>query len=468
MTRPALLLVLLAACSNPDPQPAAPSTVQPPPPRTDHLQDHGCEASGHQGAAIPFWVDADGDGFGAEDGGFTACSQPPGTSHVGGDCDDAVASTHPDASERCNGRDDDCDGTVDEDDAVDAVPWVMDADGDGQCAPGTERLACQGGPGWVPAGAPEDCDDSDPDVRRGAPERCNGIDDDCDGTVDEDDAIDVVSWYRDADGDGFGAPHATQVGCAAPEGWVEPGPHADCDDGDPGVNPDADELCNGIDDDCDEMVDEDDAVDAVPWYADTDGDRFGDPGVSVLSCRPPQGYVSSPGDCDDLRASSHLGATELCNGLDDDCDGTVDEDDAIDADTWFADRDGDRFGDPDNPRQACRLPRGYSATAGDCDDTRRSVHPESVEVCNGHDDDCDGAVDEPDADDAFTWYPDADLDGWGDATQPMDACYQPTGYVSTRGDCDDADATVRPDAGETHDGKDNDCNGDIDDLTPGG
>ena len=132
------------------------------------------------------------------------------------------------------------------------------------------------------------------------------------------------------------------------------------------------------------------------------------------------------------------------------------------------DEDGDRFGDPARPLKACKRPRGTSATAGDCDDTRPSAHPESVEVCNGHDDDCDGAVDEPDADDAITWYADSDRDGFGDRDQPRDACYQPTGYVSPRGDCDDRNPAVHPDAGEPPDGIDNDCNGVIDDAVSGG
>ena len=463
-----LVLTLLAACGGPTGTPAPTSPLVARASLPPGLQDHGCSGAALDRASIDFWLDADGDGYGDPRASFTACSEPPGASHRAGDCDDSLASVHPLASERCNGLDDDCDGLIDPPDSVDAVPWFSDADGDGQLDPERVRMACQAEAGWLPEGAQVDCDDSDPLVHRGASERCNGRDDDCDGEIDEDDAIDLVTWYRDADGDGFGDALETLIACSAPNGWIEPGPLADCDDSRAAVNPAATELCNGYDDDCDGMVDDDKAIDTVPWYADTDGDRFGDPRISVLSCRPPEGYVSSPGDCDDLRASSHLGATEVCNGLDDNCDGQVDEDQAIDADTWYVDQDGDGFGDPSQPRRACKLPRDHSATGGDCDDTRRAVHPESVEVCNGLDDDCDGAIDEPDADDAFTWYPDSDHDSFGDSSQPLDACYQPSGYVSTRGDCDDTNPDVHPGAGEPRDGIDSDCDGRIDEPPAGG
>jgi large repetitive protein len=459
-------LLLAVACGGNEPGPP----VQPPIPlpTPSPFEGYDCEGAGPDAARVTFWRDDDGDGHGDPQALVQACSHPPGHARQAGDCDDTRSSIHPGAAERCNEHDDDCDGTVDEDDAVDAVPWFADGDGDSYRDPSLQRLACMARPGWVREGAEIDCDDDDVHVHPGAPERCNGLDDDCDGTVDGEQAQDVLTWYLDADGDGFGDPLTTQLACAAPIGFIEPGAHADCDDRDAAVHPSAQELCNGVDDDCDGVVDEDDAFDAVPWYADTDGDRFGDASIPVISCRPPAGYVSSPGDCDDLRATTHLGAEELCNGADDDCDGEIDEADASDAITWFVDGDGDRFGDPNQPLRACKRPKGARAVAGDCDDTRPSAHPESVEVCNGHDDDCDGSVDEPDADDAITWYADSDRDGFGDRAQPLDACYQPTGYVSPRGDCDDSDPAVHPGASEPPDGIDNDCNGIIDDGGTGG
>ena len=400
MTLRGLGLLVLASCGGSEPSApgpgADPASLRPTP---SIYQDHDCEGAGQGAVRMEFWADADADGFGDPRAPVQACSQPPGHALQAGDCDDTQASIHPGAPERCNEHDDDCDGSVDEDDAVDAVPWLADADADGYCDPSRQHTACQAQPGWVREGADIDCDDADPRIHPGAPERCNGIDDDCDGVVDGEQARDVLTWYLDADGDGFGDPLTTQLDCAAPAGFIEPGADADCNDAEPGIHP---------------------------------------------------------------------GALELCNGVDDDCDGVVDEDDASDAITFYMDEDGDRFGDPARPLKACKRPRGTSATAGDCDDTRPSAHPESVEVCNGHDDDCDGAVDEPDADDAITWYADSDRDGFGDRDQPRDACYQPTGYVSPRGDCDDRNPAVHPDAGEPPDGIDNDCNGVIDDAVSGG
>ena len=111
-----------------------------------------------------------------------------------------------------------------------------------------------------------------------------------------------------------------------------------------------DEVCNGEDDDCDGDVDED-AVDAVAWYADEDGDEVG-AGEGVVACDAPTGYVDVDGDCDDADATVNPSADELCNGVDDDCDGSVDED-AVDTVLLYADADGDGLGDPAVSEDRC-------------------------------------------------------------------------------------------------------------------
>ena len=105
------------------------------------------------------------------------------------------------------------------------------------------------------------------------------------------------------------------------------------------------------------------------------------------------GFVSDSSDCDDGDSTARPGATEYCDGVDDDCDGTVDDDDAADATTWYADDDGDGYGDSTTSTRSCSAPSGYISTSGDCDDLNASAHPGGSEVCDGADNDCDGTTD---------------------------------------------------------------------------
>ena len=170
---------------------------------------------------------------------------------------------------------------------------------------------------------------------------------------------------------------------------------------------------------------------------------------------------SEPEDCDDADATQHPGADEYCNDEDDDCDGTVDEDDALDASIWYQDRDEDGYGDPARTKVSCSAPSGYLADDSDCDDLSVSTHPGADEYCNDEDDDCDGTIDEDDALDVATWYADADSDGYGDAANTTTACVQPSGYLSDDTDCDDTDASVHPGTVDTM-WVDNNCDGVVD------
>ena len=312
----------------------------------------------------PSWyADEDGDGYGAGEGTI-ACEAPEGLVEYDGDCDDADSAWHPGAVEDdCTDPNDyNCDGSV---------GWE-DGDGDG-------FAAC------------EECDDGDASIHPDGEEVCDGADNNCDGQVDEDSAVDAGTWYQDADGDGFGDLDETTVACAAPEGFVEAS--TDCDDTDAEVNPDAAEFCDSIDNDCDGTIDEDDAVDASTWYADTDGDGYGDAKVSSAACEQPSGSVSDSTDCDDSASATYPGADEYCDGVDTDCDGTLDEDDALDALTWYGDGDGDGYGSGTGTA-SCSQPSSTASIDGDCDEGDSAINPGASEVCDGVDNDCDSSVDE--------------------------------------------------------------------------
>ena len=420
--------------------------------------DDDCDGDVDEGVTSEWYADLDGDGYGDPDAAEWACEQPEGAVADATDCDDLDADVYPEAPERCDEVDNDCDGAVDEE--VTEL-WHADADGDGFGDPESTLDSCDPEAGWVADDS--DCDDASDAVFPGADEWCNGADDDCDGEVDED-AVDAPTWYADADGDGYGDEAVSETTCDQPSGWVDD--TTDCDDGDAAVNPGADELCSteGVDDDCDGEVDEDDAAGALTWYADADGDSYGDAASTSTACEEPAGHVADSSDCDDDDDDIHPAASERCNGEDDDCDGTVDEDDAVDAETWYADADGDGFGDASSTTAACSEPTGYTDDDTDCDDTDAAVNPDADELCSteGVDDDCDGDVDEDSASDASTWYGDADGDGYGGSTFTDTACDQPSGYVDNTDDCDDLDADVSPLATELCDGVDNDCDGTTD------
>ena len=345
------------------------------------------------------------------------------------DCNDDDATIYPGAAELCNSIDDDCDGTVDED-ATDAATFYRDADGDGYGSSTDTVTGCEAPAGYVAQS--DDCDDGDDSSYPGATEDdCSDpVDHNCDGSV----------GYADEDADGFAA-------CE------------DCDDLSAEVNPDATEACDEIDNNCDGATDEAGATGETTWYADTDADGQGAPTTSTLACAQPDGYVDNAQDCNDTSALAFTGGVEVCDTLDNDCNGLID-DDATDAATWYLDGDQDGVGTASLSQQACAKPTGFVASNSDCDDSNAAAYPGNTEVCDDADNNCDGTTDE-----GFdkTWYVDTDADGFGNGTVSLQACDQPNGFVNVADDCNDADAAINPDADEVCNERDDDCDTLVDD-----
>jgi hypothetical protein len=238
------------------------------------------------------------------------------------------------SAETCNGVDDDCDGTTDEDVVLPAAPTC----GEGACAT-TGTVACVGGE------IVESCE-----AGAGRPEACNGVDDDCDGTTDED----VVLPAAPTCGEGACVATGT-VACVGGEivETCEPGA------GRP-------EACNGVDDDCDGTTDEDVALPAAPTCGE---------GACVAT-----GTVACVGGEIVESCEAGAGRPEACNGVDDDCDGTTDEDVVLPA-------------APTCGEGACATTGTVACVGGELVET---CEPGAgrPEACNGVDDDCDGTTDE--------------------------------------------------------------------------
>ncbi len=480
-----------------------------------------------------WYQDLDGDGYGNNFVNYWGCNPPVGYISISGDCNDNDPTIHPTATEICgNGKDDDCDGNV-----YNQYLGLEDSDGDGypdceDCAPNDPTLPTNfyfdfdgdGSPGYYntsyfgcnpPIGyiysQKFDCDDFNPNV--------NGLDTDGDGYSlcnndcdDNDPNINIVYWYRDLDGDGFGSYQI--YNCIQAEGYTATG--GDCDDNNSNVNPSSPEVCNNaIDDNCNYFIDESsdnidtdgdgvfDCADCAindptlprQFYYDFDGDGYGTYGY-YYGCNPPEGMVSQNGDCDDYNANVNPNSPELCNNsVDDNCNYQIDESsDGIDTDgdgvfdctdcaindptlprQFYYDFDGDGYGTY-GYYYGCNPPVGMVSQNGDCDDYNANVNPNSPELCNNSvDDNCNYQIDESsdgvdtdgdgisdcadcainDASLPRQFYYDFDGDGYGTYSQYY-GCNPSQGMVTQSGDCDDYNPNVNPAAPEI-------CNNNIDD-----
>ena len=235
------------------------------------------------------------------------------------------------------------------------------ADNDGDGFFDCDDSGCAGSPVCRDADADADAD-SDADADADA-------DSDADADADSDADADGGPVEVDEDGDGYD----TSI---------------DCDDSDRSVNPAADEICDGKDNDCNGEVD-DNPVDGETYYDDQDRDGYGDPDYSVRSCAPVCGYVSNDQDCDDFDSDIRPGAAESCDGVDEDCNGEIDE--GLPTTVYYADVDGDGFGDASDAVDSCAPVDGRVEDNTDCDDSSPTAFPGGIERSfNGIDEDCDG------------------------------------------------------------------------------
>jgi cysteine-rich repeat protein len=209
-----------------------------------------------------------------------------------------------------------------------------------------------------------DCRPNDGDIYPGATEVCDGVDNNCNGTVDE--GLGLTDFYPDTDGDGVGAIVSPTQACAAPEGFVAA--TGDCDDEDRRTYPDAPELCDGEDNDCDDEIDNG----AVPrnFWPDRDNDGFGDVNATPTeSCAPLAGASTVGNDCNDGNAAVQPGVAESCsNSIDDNCDGQRDCADVTCAATPFCTCGDDSLEPNDEMRVATDAARSPFTNLRSCGD----------------------------------------------------------------------------------------------------
>jgi hypothetical protein len=235
----------------------------------------------------------------------------------------------------------------------------------------------------------QDCDDDDPMINPDMPEVCDGRDNDCIGGID--DGLPVITYYLDADNDGFGDLSFPVDTCITtpPANYVDN--PMDCDDNENNINPNISEVCDAIDNNCDGRADE--GLPTNRYYFDFDNDGFGDLNVFADTCIsvPPAGFVINPDDCNDNTSDINPTITELCDGIDNNCDGRADE--GLPITRYYFDFDNDGYGDLNVFADTCITvpPAGFVTNSEDCNDNDSAINPDAVDIAdNGIDEDCSG------------------------------------------------------------------------------
>ena len=193
----------------------------------------------------------------------------------------------------------------------------------------------------------------------------------------------------------------------------------DCDDTNPNIFPLQIEVCDGIDNNCNSEIDE--GV-QIEFFPDVDEDGFGS-GDSIFSCEQPPNTVNNNSDCNDQNASIYPFATEICDGVDNNCDDQIDEDLLIIA---YTDNDLDGFGDVQSPQSVCQYDENFVGDNTDCDDSNEAISPAAEELCDGLDNNCNGDTDETVT---TQYFEDQDGDGFGNPDIILEECSLPIGHV---------------------------------------